>query len=179
MAMDRRAAAALIVGAPAAAFAVGGDSPKQAYFATSPLSSPFGETYTNQATRLWVELGETEKGIYTRVARETSVKLAEVSTPCCPTVVAIFCEIATRLWLHLPLLTSTCKQVVGYIQRNEWDRSRTALRGYMYETRKSMTRLTVASGDPVSFCVMHHRFGGIPATRCKILLFFVRYHAAV
>jgi len=115
MAMDRRAAAALIVGAPAAAFAVGGDSPKQAYFATSPLSSPFGETYTNQATRLWVELGETEKGIYTRVARETSVKLAEV---------------------------------VGYIQRNEWDRSRTALRGYMYETRKSMTRLTVASGDP-------------------------------
>jgi len=96
MAMDRRAAAALIVAAPAAAFAVSGDSPKQAYFSATPLSSPFGELYTNQASRLWVELGETEKGIYTRVARETSVKLAEVSTPCSPTVVVILCEMEPR-----------------------------------------------------------------------------------
>ena len=42
------------------------------------------------------------------------------------------------------------KQIVGYIQKKEWDRARTALRLYTYETRKSMTRLTSASGDPVS-----------------------------
>jgi hypothetical protein len=42
------------------------------------------------------------------------------------------------------------KQVVGYIQKKDWDRARTALRLYTYETRKSMTRLTSASGDPVS-----------------------------
>jgi len=117
MAMDRRAAAGLIIGAPAAAFAVGGDSPKQAYFAKSPISSPFGETYTNQATRLWTELGETERGIYTRIARETKTQL---------------------------------DNIVGYIQKNEWDRARTAMRLYTYETRKSMTVLTSASGDPVS-----------------------------
>lgn len=115
MAMDRRAAAGLIIGAPAAAFAVGGDSPKQAYFAKSPISSPFGETYTNQATRLWTELGETERGIYTRIARETKTQL---------------------------------DNIVGYIQKNEWDRARTAMRLYTYETRKSMTVLTSASGDP-------------------------------
>merc|ERR1740117_1424721 len=114
MAMDRRAAAGLIIGAPAAAFAVGGDSPKQAYFAKSPISSPFGETYTNQATRLW-KGGSDEEIIYKRIARETKTQL---------------------------------DNIVGYIQKNEWDRARTAMRLYTYETRKSMTVLTSASGDP-------------------------------
>ena len=78
MGMERRAAAGLILAAPAAAFATGGDSPKQAYFATSPLSSPFGETYTNQETRLWQELGDTEKAIFTRIATKTKAELTEV-----------------------------------------------------------------------------------------------------
>jgi hypothetical protein len=78
MGMERRAAAGLILAAPAAAFATGGDSPKQAYFATSPLSSPFGETYTNQETRLWQELGDTEKAIFTRIATQTKAQLTEV-----------------------------------------------------------------------------------------------------
>lgn len=79
MQLDRRAVAGVILAAPAAAFAVGGDSPKQAYFATSPMSSPFGETYTNQASRLWQENNETEKAIYTRIAGETKKQLSEVS----------------------------------------------------------------------------------------------------
>lgn len=78
MQMDRRAAAGLIVAAPAAAFASSGDSPKQAYFAGSPMSSPFMEVYTNQQTRLWTELGETEKGIFTRIAVKTKQQLDEV-----------------------------------------------------------------------------------------------------
>jgi hypothetical protein len=35
-------------------------------------------------------------------------------------------------------------QIVGYIQRKDWDRARTALRLYTYETRKAMTRFTNA-----------------------------------
>jgi len=115
MQMDRRAAAGLIVAAPAAAFATSGDSPKQAYFAKSPMSSPFGEVYTNQGSRLWTELGETERGIFTRIAVKTKQQLDEI---------------------------------VGYIQKKDWDRARSALRLYTYETRQSMTRLTSASGDP-------------------------------
>jgi hypothetical protein len=83
MQMDRRAAAGLIVAAPAAAFASSGDSPKQAYFATSPMSAPFGEVYTNQGTRLWTELGETERGIFTRIAVKTKQQLDEVIAPSC------------------------------------------------------------------------------------------------
>ena len=79
MQMDRRTVACMILAAPAAAFAVGGDSPKQAYFSTQPLSSPFGETYTNQNTRLWQELGETEKAIFTRIASKTKSELTDVS----------------------------------------------------------------------------------------------------
>lgn len=41
-------------------------------------------------------------------------------------------------------------QIVGYIQRKDWDRARTALRLYTYETRKAMTRFTNASNDSVS-----------------------------
>lgn len=114
MQMDRRAAAGVILAAPAAAFATGGDSPKQAYFATSPLSSPFGEVYTNQGTALWQELAETEREIYTKIARNTKKQLTDI---------------------------------VGYIQRKDWDRARSALRLYTYETRKAMTRLTNASND--------------------------------
>lgn len=79
--MDRRAAAGVILAAPAAAFASSGDSPKQAYFATSPASSPFGEVYTNQATALWQELAETEREIYTKIARNTKQQLTDVSAP--------------------------------------------------------------------------------------------------
>ena len=81
MQMDRRAAAGVILAAPAAAFASSGDSPKQAYFATSPASSPFGEVYTNQATALWQELAETEREIYTKIARNTKQQLTDVSAP--------------------------------------------------------------------------------------------------
>lgn len=80
MQMDRRAAAGVIIAAPAAAFASSGDSPKQAYFGTAPISAPFGEVYTNQATRLWKELGETEREIYTKIARNTKKELADVSS---------------------------------------------------------------------------------------------------
>jgi hypothetical protein len=38
-------------------------------------------------------------------------------------------------------------QIVGFIQKKEWERARTALRLYTYETRKSMTRLSAK--DPV------------------------------
>lgn len=41
-------------------------------------------------------------------------------------------------------------QIVGYIQRKDWDRARTALRLYTYETRKAMSRFTNASNDSVS-----------------------------
>ncbi len=42
------------------------------------------------------------------------------------------------------------QQIVGYIQKKDWARARTALRLYTYETRKAMTRFTNASGDSVS-----------------------------
>lgn len=86
MQMDRRAAAGLIVAAPAAAFASAGDSPKQAYFGTAPMSSPFGEVYKNQGTRLWTELGETERGIFTRIAIKTKQQLDEVPLLSCPRI---------------------------------------------------------------------------------------------
>ena len=91
--MDRRAAAGLIVAAPAAAFASAGDSPKQAYFATTPASSPFGEVYKNQATRLWTELGETERGIFTRIAVKTKQQLDEVPLLSCPHWLSVFLKI--------------------------------------------------------------------------------------
>ena len=126
MQMDRRAVAGVILATPAAAFAVGGDSPKQAYFATQPLSSPVGETYTNQATRLWTELGETEKAIFTRIASKTKSELTNV---------------------------------VGMVQKNEWQKARQALRLYTYETRISMTRLS--TGDPVSQPPCFFMFGSM------------------
>ena len=50
------------------------------------------------------------------------------------------------------------RQIVDYIAKKDWDRSRTALRLYMYETRKSMTRFNDKTGDTVIFtyvvCVM-------------------------
>ena len=82
MQMDRRAVAGVILAAPAAAFASAGDSPKQAYFATAPASSPFGETYTNRGNGLWQELGEMEREIYTRIARATKDQLTDVSPRC-------------------------------------------------------------------------------------------------
>ena len=81
MQLDRRAAVGVILAAPAAAFASSGDSPKQSYFGTAPASSPFGEVYTNQGTRLWQELGDTEREIYTKIARNTKSQLSDVSTP--------------------------------------------------------------------------------------------------
>ena len=78
--MDRRAAAGLIFAAPAAAFASAGDSPKQSYFGAAPLSAPFGETYTNRGSNaLWTELGDTEREIFTRIARKTKEELEAVS----------------------------------------------------------------------------------------------------
>ena len=164
MQMDRRAAAGVILAAPAAAFASSGDSPKQAYFATSPASSPFGEVYTNQATALWQELAETEREIYTKIARNTKQQLTDVSArlvlppvsshvcarACLPVVLILSAEPNADLFLLL--------QIVGYIQRKDWDRARTALRLYTYETRKAMTRFTNASNDSVSSKPYAHRF---------------------
>jgi len=78
MQLDRRAAVGAIIAAPAAAFASSGDSPKQSYFGTAPASSPFGEVYTNQGTRLWQELGETEREIYRKIAVKTKSELSDI-----------------------------------------------------------------------------------------------------
>ena len=43
------------------------------------------------------------------------------------------------------------RQIVDYIAKKDWDRSRTALRLYMYETRKSMTRFNDKTGDTVTY----------------------------
>ena len=40
-------------------------------------------------------------------------------------------------------------QIVGFVQKREWERARSALRLYTYETRKSMTRLSAK--DPVPY----------------------------
>jgi hypothetical protein len=40
-------------------------------------------------------------------------------------------------------------QIVGFVQKKEWERARSALRLYTYETRKSMTRLSAK--DPVPY----------------------------
>jgi len=75
--LGRRSALGVILAAPAAAVAANGDAPKQSYFGASPMSAPFGETYTNQDTRLWSELGETEKAIFTRIVGQTRDQLVK------------------------------------------------------------------------------------------------------
>ena len=160
MQMDRRAAAGIIFAAPAAAFASSGDSPKQSYFGASPLSAPFGETYTARGNdSLFVKMDETEREIFARIAKQSKEQLTNVriaaacahamsaragnldywpsSALCCP---------FQHTDLHMYM-----RQIVDYIAKKDWDRSRTALRLYMYETRKSMTRFNDKTGDTVIF----------------------------
>ena len=62
-------------------------------------------------------------------------------------------------------------QIVGYIQRKDWDRARTALRLYTYETRKAMTRFTNASNDSVSSKPHAHTCLAYPPTYSSPPLF--------
>ena len=81
MQMDRRAAAGIIFAAPAAAFASSGDSPKQSYFGASPMSAPFGETYTARGNdSLFVKMDETEREIFARIAKQSKEQLTNVRT---------------------------------------------------------------------------------------------------
>merc|ERR1712216_770418 len=100
---------------PAAAFASSCDSPKQSYFGASPMSAPFGETYTARGNdSLFVKMDQTEREIFARIAKQSKEQLTNI---------------------------------MDYIAKKDWDRSRTALRLYMYETRKSMTRFNDKTGD--------------------------------
>ncbi|KAJ1474915.1 hypothetical protein T484DRAFT_1634703 [Baffinella frigidus] len=78
MGMDRRemvkAAAAAILAAPLSAFAFG-DSPKTGYFATSPISAPFGDTYGLTGPGLWASMGDEERGIYSRILDSTTASM--------------------------------------------------------------------------------------------------------
>lgn len=79
MQMDRRAAAGIIFAAPAAAFASSGDSPKQSYFGASPMSAPFGETYTSRGNdSLFVKMDQTEREIFARIAKQSKEQLTNV-----------------------------------------------------------------------------------------------------
>ena len=83
MQMDRRqvlsgAAAAALLGAPAASFATIGDFPKQAFFGSAPISAPFGDTYGQAGAPIWEKLQDTERGIYERILTNTKTHLKNV-----------------------------------------------------------------------------------------------------
>uniref|UniRef100_A0AAU8ML54 Chloroplast PsbQ n=2 Tax=Chroomonas placoidea TaxID=173977 RepID=A0AAU8ML54_9CRYP len=117
-AIDRRSVAAgigaAVIALPTASKAASGDFPKQSYFGAAPISAPFGDTYGTAGAPIWEKLGETEKGIFTRIAQTTKDQLEQASE---------------------------------LISLGSWEASRQRLRMTMYETRKSMVRLTDVDGS--------------------------------